>query len=72
MFLLVNQGCTSKKCVVIRPNEGKKIFLKDFVWNNYLHGDACRLSPCTDVNQAIVMWKKEFELADRPASDTRS
>ena len=69
MFLLVNQGCTSNKCVVIRPNEGKKIFLKDFVWNNYLHGDACRLSPCTDVNQAIVMWKKEFELADRPASE---
>jgi hypothetical protein len=69
MFLLVNQGRTSNKCVVIRPNEGKKIFLKDFVWNKLLHGDTCRLSPCTNLHQAMVLWKKEFELADRPASE---
>ena len=70
MFLIINQGRASNKCVVIRPNEGKKTFPKDFVWNSYIHGAACRLALCTDIAQAMATWKKEFDLADRPASES--
>jgi hypothetical protein len=70
MFLIINQGGTSNKCVVIRPNEGKKTWTKDFVWNTLLHGTACRLTLCTDIDKAIETWKKEFDLANRPANET--
>eukprot|EP00984_Skeletonema_dohrnii_P012712 scaffold5190_cov92-Skeletonema_dohrnii-CCMP3373.AAC.2 len=69
MFLIINQGRASNKCVVVRPNEGKKTFPKEFVWNKLLHGDACQLTLCTDINQAMVTWKKEFDLADRPENE---
>lgn len=69
MFLIINQGRTSGKCVVIRPNEGKKLYSKEYVWNKLLNGDACRLSKCTDVTKATETWDREFQLADRPANE---
>ena len=69
IFLIINQGRVSDKCVVVRPNEGKKTWKKEDVWNNLLHGKACRLTLCTDINQAMTTWKKEFDLADCPESE---
>lgn len=71
MFLIINQGRTSNKCVVIRPNEGKKVYNPEFVWKTYIRRgeESCRLTFCTDINQVMATWKKEFELADRPASE---
>ena len=40
MFLIINQGRTSGKCVVIRPNEGKKTYSKEWVKDKLLHGAA--------------------------------
>ena len=68
MFLIVNQGKNSNRCVVIRPNEGKKNYTKDWVHDKLLHG-AANLSFCTDLELAKATWKKEFELADRPGSE---
>lgn len=67
MFLIINQGMTSNKCVIVRPNDGKKIYPKKWVWKTLLHG-ACQLSRCTDLHQAEETWKKEFLLADLPSS----
>jgi len=68
MFLIINQGRTSGKCVVIRPNEGKKTYSKKWVLGKLING-AAKLSLCTDVPQAIETWQKEFVLADRPSSE---
>ncbi len=70
MFLIINQGRVSDKCVVVRPNEGKKIKKKEDVWDDLLYGETCRLTFCTDINRAMVTWKKEFDLADRPVSES--
>lgn len=68
MYLIINQGKTSSRCVVVRPNEGKKIYTKHWVWNKLLHG-VCQLQKCTNIDQAVETWDKEFKLADRPASE---
>jgi len=70
MFLIINQGRTSNKCVVIRPNDGKKTYAKEYVWDNYLHGNVCQLTLCTDVDKAMETWKKEFDLANLPDNET--
>ena len=36
MFLLVNQGSTSSKCVVVRPDMGRRIYSKKWVWESLL------------------------------------
>ena len=36
MFLLINQGSTSGKCVVVRPNMGRRIYSKKWVWESLL------------------------------------
>lgn len=68
MFLIINQGKTSNKCVVVRPNEGKKIWLKHNVTNRLLNAGS-RLTLCTDIDWALQKWKQEFELADVPISE---
>lgn len=68
MFLIINQGKTSNKCVVVRPNEGKKIWFKHNVTSKLLNAGS-RLSRCTDVDSALQMWKQEFDLADVPISE---
>mmetsp|Transcript_18695 Transcript_18695/g.40471 ORF Transcript_18695/g.40471 Transcript_18695/m.40471 type:complete len:1753 (+) Transcript_18695:126-5384(+) len=68
MFLIMNQGRTSGKCVTVRPNEGKKTYSKEWVWDKLFNG-VCRLSRCTDVRQAMETWNREFKLADRPSSE---
>jgi hypothetical protein len=72
MFLIINQGLTSSKCVVIRPNEGKKVFTKFWVWDKLLRNDpgSCQLSRCTNISEALEKWSFEFNLADRPSSET--
>ena len=67
--LIVNQGKSSNRCVVIKPNDGKRVYTKDWVHNKLLHG-AANLSLCTDLELAKATWKKEFELADRPWSES--
>ena len=59
----------SAKCVVIRPNEGKKTHTKSRVLNNLLNGDT-NLSRCTDIQKAMETWDHEFKLADRPSSES--
>lgn len=68
MFLIINQGRTSGKCLIVRPNEGKKTYSKDWVWDKLLHG-AAHLSRCTNVQQAEETWNREFDLSDRPSSE---
>jgi len=68
IFLIINQGRTSSKCVAIRPNDGKKIYSKEWVKNKLLDG-AAQLSLCTDISQAVEIWNREFDLADRPSSE---
>ena len=69
MFLIINQGRVSNKCVVVRPNEGNKTWKKEDVWNTLLNGKYYKLVPCTNINQAMAAWKKEFDFADRPRSE---
>lgn len=69
MFLIINQGKTSNKCVVVRPNEGKKIWLKNNVRDKLLNGGS-RLSRCTNIDWAIATWDREFNMANIPSSET--
>jgi hypothetical protein len=72
IFLIINQGKSSSKCVVVRPNEGKKIFTKVYVWDRLIHDahGTCQLSRCTDISGAVDNWNLEFNLADRPSFET--
>ena len=70
VFLIINQGGVSDKCVVVRPNMGKKTWKNEAVWSTLLHGKYYQLELCSDINQAMAAWKKEFDLADRPESET--
>ncbi|KAL7542501.1 hypothetical protein ACHAXR_011829 [Thalassiosira sp. AJA248-18] len=69
VVLIINQGRNSSKCVVIRPNEGKRTFSKEHVNEKIING-AAQLSRCTDVRQAVETWNREFDLADRPSSES--
>ena len=70
MFLIINQGKTSSRCVIVRPNEGKKTYTKEYVWKVYLGGEsASQLSRCTNVRQALGTWDREFKLADCSTSE---
>jgi len=68
MFLIISQGRASEKCIVVRPNEGKKIYAKKWINHVLIHG-AAQLSLCTDIPQAVEKWNREFVLADRPSSE---
>lgn len=66
IFLILRSS--REKCIVIRPNRGKKTFSQLWVKVGLLDGPA-KLSLCTDVSQAVEIWKKEYELADRPSNE---
>ena len=68
VFLVINQR-SSDKCIIVRPNVGKKMWKKEAVRNNLIDGEYS-LTPCNDINQAMAAWKKEFDLADRPMSES--
>jgi hypothetical protein len=36
IFLIIDQESTSSNCIVVRPNEGKKLVTKNWLWNVYL------------------------------------
>ena len=65
MLLIINQGHTSDKCVVIRPNDGKKTLSRDQVRESYFCRDQ---STYINNDEAMKMWKEEFKLADCSAS----
>lgn len=68
VFLIINQGRTSGKCIVIRPNYGRCVYSKDYVQENLING-AAQLRRCTNIAQAVEMWSQEFDLADRPSTE---
>lgn len=54
--------------MVIRPNIGKRIYTKEWVQEKLINGPA-HLKLSTNAEQAIEMWKCEFDLSDRPSSE---
>lgn len=67
IFLVINQGQSSVKCVVVRPNQGKWTCHKNWFKQDYL--ERRKISICTDLSRATDMWRREFNLADRPSSE---
>lgn len=70
IFLIVDQGPTSNKCILARPNEGKKFVTKYWVWDKYLASGSIQLTRCTNIPEALEIWGKEYNLADLPSSET--
>ena len=69
VYLIINQGRSSQRCVVARPNYGKFLASKDWVRENLLNGPP-KLSLVTNNQQAIDVWDQEFKLADLSSSET--
>ena len=54
-------GAHSNRCTVIRPNTGRYTESKQSIREKLMDG---KLTPGVGVNEAMRIWKKEFELAD--------
>jgi len=65
VHLIINTGAQSSQCVVIRPNLGRRTVDKYKVRDKLMAGSLASMS----VDQAMVIWKREFELADIPANE---
>jgi hypothetical protein len=70
MFLIIDQESTSSNCIVVRPNEGKKLVTKYWLWNEFLAPGSIQLTRCTNIPEALEIWSKEFALADLPSSES--
>jgi len=64
--LIINPGAQSDLCIVIRPNIGRRTVGKDILKDKIMGGSLSSVR----VDQAMKIWKKEFELADISASET--
>jgi hypothetical protein len=67
VYLIINQGAASKRCVIVRPNEGKTTWAIDFTRDKLYAG--YRLVRCNDVDRALEKWTQEFNMADVPFSE---
>lgn len=64
VFLIINPGRNSK-CVVVRPNVGRRVMSKLYVTSRIRHGEYTPI----DETEAKGLWGGEFERADRPSSE---
>jgi len=65
VWLVINPGAHSPHVITIRPNLGRRTVPKYTMRKNLIDG---KLASCS-VNQAMEIWKKEFDLADIPADE---
>lgn len=64
IYLIIDPG-RSDKCVVVRPNMGRRILTKQYVTSRI----RCRDYIPIDEAEAKGLWNQEFERADRPSSE---
>ncbi|KAL7535756.1 hypothetical protein ACHAXR_006716, partial [Thalassiosira sp. AJA248-18] len=64
VFLIINSGAHRNSCTVIRPNTVRRTEAKSELRKKLMEG---RLAACPDVDEAMAIWNREFELADIPA-----
>eukprot|EP00526_Cylindrotheca_closterium_P003038 CAMPEP_0113641530 /NCGR_PEP_ID=MMETSP0017_2-20120614/21801_1 /TAXON_ID=2856 /ORGANISM="Cylindrotheca closterium" /LENGTH=1621 /DNA_ID=CAMNT_0000552875 /DNA_START=20 /DNA_END=4885 /DNA_ORIENTATION=- /assembly_acc=CAM_ASM_000147 len=69
VFLVINQSAVSldKSVMVVRPNLGRRYKDVNEVYNN-IHSWR-NWKPCDDIDKALKVWKKEFDLADIPSKE---
>ena len=63
--LIINPG-RSDKCVVVRPNLGRRVMTKRHVSNKIRYQDYIPI----DQSEARTLWSQEFEKANRPSSES--
>lgn len=67
VFFIHNPGPDSEKCLVARPNTGKRLEYKSSLNKKFSNG-AFTSNPIS-VQRAMEVWKTEYELADIPYSE---
>ncbi len=58
-------GAQSDKCIVIRPNKLRITEPKESIRRKLMNGHWASVS----VDQAMTIWRREFDLANIPASE---
>lgn len=66
LTILFSSGAHSNRCTVVRPNSGRYTEEKKSIRTKLVEG---RLTAGVGVNEAMRIWKKEFELGDIPANE---
>ena len=68
MFFIHNPGPSNEKCLVVRPNTGKKLEYKKSLRTKFNKGVFVG-GQVVDVESAMKIWEREYKLADRPYSE---
>ena len=64
VFLILNAG-PSDKCVVVRPNLGRRVMTRSYIISRIKFGEYKKI----EEDDARVLWDEEFEAADIPFTE---
>ena len=65
VYLIINSGAQNDSVVTIRPNLGRRTESKGWFRKRSMDGALTATNP----DQAMRIWKREFELGDIPANE---
>ena len=64
VYLILNAG-PSDKCVVVRPNLGRRVMTRSYITSRIKFGEYKKI----EEDDARVLWDEEFEAADIPFTE---
>ena len=64
VFLILNAG-PSDKCVVVRPNHGRRVMTRAYIASRITFGQYTQI----DEEEAMVLWDEEFKASDIPFTE---
>jgi len=64
VYLILNAG-PSDKCVVVRPNHGRRVMTRAYIASRITFGQYKQI----DEEEAMVLWDEEFKASDIPFTE---
>ena len=65
VFLIIHAGDHGDKCIIVRPNVGRRVRTRQYIASRIRYGEY---EPVSE-SEAKTIWDKEFVLADLPFSE---